>query len=250
MRKKFTTNQCRAILISAGILILLCTFFFLFQRNSDTVEEMENETRTYKNQVNYLSSLQLQVNQMQKTTPVLQKEIDAYMKKFSSQMPQKKAISYIDQMMLKSGVKVTAIRAGKEQKFFEAGKFLSLEEEEAASGQEAQAASGGAVKASPAEENPEQQVPVDEMVGKAAFYVIEMTGSMKQIMAAMDWVSKNKDHMSVTSASFSFDASTGKPSGVAGVNFYAMNGNGRPYEEPNVSGITLGTDNIFGNFKN
>ncbi|MCH5252317.1 MAG: hypothetical protein J1F22_05025 [Lachnospiraceae bacterium] len=246
MKGKLTINQCRAILICSGILILACTFFFLFQRNSDTIQAMENETRQYKNQVNYLSSLQMQVNEMQKTTPALQTEMDAYMKKFSNQMPQIKAISYIDQMMVKTGVKITSIKPGKEQRFLEAGKFISVNSEGVSPDAEAQPVTGGAVN--PVEANPQQQVTVDEMIGKAASYEIEMNGSMKQIMKALDWVSGNDDHMSVTSSSFSFDASTGKLSGSVTVSFYAMNGNGRPYEEPNISGITIGTDNIFGTF--
>lgn len=246
MGKRLTTNQSRAILICAGVLILLCTFFFVFQRNMDSVSELEKEARQYKTQVNYLSNLQMQVNELQGTTAEHQKEMDAYMREFPCKMTQQKAIENIEKMRLKSGVRILAVKSAKEQKFLDAGTFITLTETELAA---QQAATGAAVAVSDVEEHPEKQVTVDNMIGKQTTYEIEMSGTMKQVMNALRWVASNKEHMSATSLNFSFDASTGKLNGVVSINYFAMNGNGRPYEEPNISGITFGAKNVFGTFK-
>lgn len=247
MNKRFTTNQSRAILICAGVLILLCTFFFVFQRNMDTVTELETESRKYKNQVNYLSNLQMQVNELKTTTVEHQEEMDSYMGEFPCKMTQEKAIENVERMRVKSGVRITAVKPSKERTFFHIGQFIKLDNENAQT--QTETATGSAVGVSQVEENPEKKVAVNEMVGKVTTYEVEMQGTMNQIMRAFDWVAKNKEHMSISSMSFSFDSSTGKLSGMVAVNYYAMNGNGNPYKEPNISGITFGTDNVFGTFK-
>ena len=250
MSNRFTTNQSRAILICAGVLILLCTFFFVFQRNMDSVTEIEKEARKYKNQVNYLSNLQMQVNELQGTKAENQKEMDAYMKEFPCKMTQQKAIENIEKMRIKSGVRILAVKPARERKFLDAGTFITLsaEEAEAAAQQEA-AATGSAVAVSDVEKHPEKQQSVDKMIGKVMTYEVEMSGTMKQIMSAFDWVAANKEHMSVTSLNLAFDSSTGKLTGPVSINYFAMNGNGKPYEEPNISGITFGSKNVFGTFK-
>lgn len=242
MRRGLSTTSIKAILIVAGLLILVCSFFFVYRPNQDKVMQLQTEMRQYKNQVNYLSTLQMQVNELQETTPIQQKEIDAYMSKFSSQSTQQKEIYNVYKMMVSSGLEVTAIQPGSLRTFYNAGQFISLTENAAATTTE----SG---EMSDVEKNPEQLVGVTEMIGKVATYSIEVAGTKKQLMKALDWVSENKELMSVNGVSVAYDSSIGKLSGTIVVNYFAMHGNGQKYSEPDISGITLGTDSIFGVMK-
>lgn len=99
------------------------------------------------------------------------------------------------------------------------------------------------------EKNPEKKVSVMKMVGKASPYEIELTGTKKQILKAIDWVAKNEEPMSVVSINLTFDNSTGKLSGTILVHFFSLNGNGKAYVEPDISGIILGNEDVFGTFK-
>ena len=45
------------------------------------------------------------------------------------------------------------------------------------------------------------------------------------------------------------DNSTGKLSGTILVHFFSLNGNGKAYVEPDISGIILGNEDVFGTFK-
>ena len=97
------------------------------------------------------------------------------------------------------------------------------------------------------EEAPEQQVDtLSQMVGKYTKYEVDMTGNMSQIMDMVDWVRDNKEHMSISNLSYTFDATSGKLTGTATINYYEINGNGNPYIEPKIDGIVIGTDSIFG----
>ena len=87
------------------------------------------------------------------------------------------------------------------------------------------------------------------MVGKVTTYEIDLSGNVNQIMKAVDWIAKNDEPMSVDDLSFTYDSSNGKLSGTLRINFYELNGSGKSYREPNVSEITIGTENIFGVLK-
>lgn len=243
---KLSITAKKAILIAAGVLVLLCAFFFVFQRNQDTVTEVENQTRQLRNQVNYLSQLQIQVNELQENSDEHQKATDTYTKEFPCTLTQQKAIYNIYLMREKSGVRVTAVKPGEAVNFLKEGKFISREEQE---NQTANADGTETATPSGVEAAPEKQTTVNQMVGKYSTYEIEMTGTMKQIMKALDWVSENKEHMASTNVNLNYDAKTGKLTGTVAVAYFELNGNGKSYEEPDVKGISIGTDSIFGVLK-
>lgn len=244
MRKGLTTFQKRMIFIISGVLIFLLTFFLVFQRNMDKVTKLKSENTKLSGQVQLLSELQILVNQMKETTEQFQKNIEKNIQAYPCKITQQWVISKLYEMMMDSGVELTSIKPGTEQTFFNEGKFLTLSEEDTANTGEAQD-----TKISEVEKNPEKKVPFNQMVGKVTFYEIELNGTRKQIMKAFDWISQNPEQMSLSAINLSFDASTGKLTGAVTMNFYCLNGNGVPYEEPDISSIILGNKDVFGTFK-
>lgn len=244
MRKGLTTGQKRLILILAGFLILLGTFFFVFQKNQEKIKELDSDTKGKRSQVEYLSNLQILVNEMQQTTEKAQQETLTNTQKYPCKMTQQKAISNIYRLSVASGVRLRAISPTAERTFYKDGKFLQLSGEETAEEGEAEG-----TELSEVEKNPEQKVSVMKMVGKVSCYEVELTGSRKQILKAFDWISGNKEPMSISAISLTFDNSTGKLTGTIAVNFFSLNGNGKPYEEPDISSIILGNKDVFGTFK-
>lgn len=241
-----STNQKRAVLIVAGVLILVCTFFFLYQPNSEKVTEIEEETSKYQNQINFLSSLQLQVNQMKTLTPAYERTMGEYMNEFPSRMTQPKAIYNVYQMMIKTGIEITAISPGEEQTFLGAGALTTSGDFTGKSADGGAADPAAAASPGGAEASPESEFPVNQMVGKYTPYNLTISGTLKQIKKALDWISGHKEHMATTAVALTYDSSTGKLSGTLTVNYFAMNGNGEPYEEPDIQGIVIGSPNIFG----
>ena len=222
--------QKKVILIASGILILLITFFLVFQKNQETVYQLEGETRNFQNQVNHLNTLQRSVNDMSRTSQSKKMETDVFTEEFLSQVPQQKAIYNLYVMMRKSGVRVTAVTPGEAQTFFQDGTFVTSDQV---------AASGTA-----AEQNPERKVSLDQMVGKYSLYDVQVTGTLNQIMKAVDWVAASKEHMTIWSINLAYDTSTGKLTGNISLAFNELNGNGREYKEPDVSDIPLNAGSI------
>ena len=238
-----TVKQKRIVLILVGVLIFVATFFLIFKKNMDNVTKLQAENVDLNKDVDYLSQLQIQVNEMKATSEQKLQETEAYTQDFPCKMTQQKVISSLYKLWVDSGMDLRSIKPGPEQTFFKNGEFLSLSGDEAPTG-EAQS-----TELTEAELNPEVKVPIHEMVGKMTSYDLEVTGTRKQILKAFDWLSDNKEHMSLSKISLSFDTSTGKLTGSLTVNFYCLNGNGVPYEEPDISGIIIGNEDVFGTFK-
>ena len=81
---KLTVMQKKIILIGLGLLILICSFFLVFQRNQDQATELDTQSQKLKRQVEYLSDLQLQVNQMKQTSEQHKADTENYVKEYPS----------------------------------------------------------------------------------------------------------------------------------------------------------------------
>lgn len=260
-----TINQKRAVLIIAGLLLLVCTFFFIWQPNSDKILEIERETSQYQSQINFLSTLQMKVNQMKEEAPEYEKLTKAFTDTFPSKMTQPKAIYNVYKMMKSTGIRVTAIAPGEEQVFIRNGNISGSEDGSGSSTAGSSGTGSSSVSSVPSgdgiqsdatspsaedvEKFPENEVTLNRMVGKVTPYQLTITGTLKQVNSAIDWIADNKEKMSVTDISLTYDSATGKLSGNLTVNYYALNGNGKTFVEPDIHDIMIGSKNIFGTVK-
>lgn len=231
----------KVLLVFAGLLVLALTFFFVFQPNSDETTRLESESNKLQSEVNRLTALQVQVEQMRPLAQQHETEMDLYFAEYPSRMTEQKAIYNIYRMMVDSGMRVTMIQPSKDMTFMEHG---ALTTHDTAVLSENIEAGEGATAA--AETSPETKVPINEIIGKYSTYQLAVIGKKSEIYDALDWISENGEHMSVGPVSLTFDSATGKLSGTMTVNYYSMNGNGIAYVEPDISGITIGSDDVFG----
>ncbi len=62
----------------------------------------------------------------------------------------------------------------------------------------------------------------------------------------IDYIYEHKNRMALESYSLAYDADNGLLMGSAGINMYSVTGTDKEYKQQNLSGVSLGTDNIFG----
>ncbi len=231
----------KALLVIAGLLVCVLTFFLVYQPNSEEIISLETETAKAQKEVNRLTALQAMIDQMRPNAEQHESEMDMYFAEYPSRMTEQKAIYNVYRMMVDTGLRVTGLQPSKDMTFMQRGAIVSLDS--AIMSENTEAATGPAAAA---EVSPETKVPVPEIIGKYATYQMSVVGKKSEIYDALDWISTNSEHMSVGNVALSFDASTGKLNGTIDVNFYSMNGNGIAYVEPDTSGIDLGSEDIFG----
>lgn len=242
MNGKLTLAQIRVILLLAAVLMIVLTYFFIFQKNMDKAAEYEAKTKTENERIEYLTGLQDTVADLETYTSLYTGEIDGFIKSFPVKLTQQKSLSVIYRMMVNSGVEVESVTAGNAAPFYYKGQVLESQ------GDQSQAQMDAAKEGEPMSEI--TVVDLEEMIGSKASYTINVSGSTKEIYDTLDWIRDNKEKLSVGSVNLQFDSSTGKLKGSIGIHFYAMLGNGVPYKDPDISDYTFGMENIFGEFHN
>lgn len=243
-----TVGQKNLLFILFSIALFLVSFFLIFQKNMENAANMETKIDHMQSEITRLGELQTQVGELKPTAVSHQELVNDFTDSFPSTVPQESALYKVYRMMVKSGVTVSAIRPGQEQTFLFNGKFFNFDGRSDTS-----AASPDTLankQETEVEKNPETRASLHEMVGKTVGYEVEVTGTQKEIMKAIDWVADNDQPMSITNLSLSFDSSTGKLSGTMMIYYHALNGNGIAYTDPvDIDDFQIGTDTLFGVLK-
>ena len=62
----------------------------------------------------------------------------------------------------------------------------------------------------------------------------------------VDYMYEHKNRMSLESFALAYDADNGRLMGTSVINMYYVSGTDKEYKQQNLSGVSIGTDNIFG----
>lgn len=241
MKGKVTLAQWRIILLLAAVLIIVLTYFLVFQTNMDQASDYDNKTVKEQERISYLTGLQSDADDLDIYTSLFTGQIDGLIRSFPVKLTQQKSFYQIFNLMIDTGITIDSVVPGNAAPFYYKGQVLG---------------SGSAQSQAQVDSEQDAQlseitvVDLEEMIGSKATYTLTVKGTTKQIFKALDWIRnpENKEKMSVENVTLQFDSSSGELSGNIGVNFYCMLGNGVPYQEPDTSIFTYGMDKIFGEF--
>lgn len=67
----------------------------------------------------------------------------------------------------------------------------------------------------------------------------------EQLKRLIDFVNVYPERMNIESITMSYDSETGGVRGSIALNLYAVTGTGKEYTEPDISGLSMGVNNIF-----
>ena len=227
MKGKLTLAQIRVILILVAVMLIVATYFLVYQTNMDKAADFDKRTADTNERIAYLESLQPKVTDLEVFTSLYTDDIEDFIQSFPVKITQQKSVYLIYRLMINTGIDIESITPGEQQPFYYKGQITD----------------GNTAP----EENEEETmseitvVDMDQMIGSTATYTINFS-------KALDWITENKEKLSVGDVNLAFDRSSGKLAGSIGIHFYSMLGNGVPYKELDVSEFTFGVDNVFGDF--
>ena len=73
--------------------------------------------------------------------------------------------------------------------------------------------------------------------------------SYEGLKEIVDYINENKKRMSISDYSVAYDEHTGLVTGSVSVNMYSVAGTDKEYTQQNLSGVSIGTDNVFGTLR-
>lgn len=230
MKGKLTLAQIRVILILVAVMLIVATYFLVYQTNMDKAADFDKRTADTNERIAYLESLQPKVTDLEVFTSLYTDDIEDFIQSFPVKITQQKSVYLIYRLMINTGIDIESITPGEQQPFYYKGQITDGNENEEETMSEITV------------------VDMDQMIGSTATYTINFSGTTKQVYKALDWITENKEKLSVGDVNLAFDRSSGKLAGSIGIHFYSMLGNGVPYKELDVSEFTFGVDNVFGDF--
>ena len=236
---RLSLGQVRVLLIIAGILVLVLTFFCIVQPNFNRAQSYDTKTEQANAEIKELQEMDATNADLESFTSLYMEGYDEFIESFPVKITQQKSIYLLYRLMISSGIDIQSISPTDSVPFYYMGNVVTSEGDRQSLQEEVAAT----------ELNEIDVVPLFEMIGSQASYTINLSGTTKQIYDCLDWISDNSEKMSVGDVNVQFDSSTGRLNGSITVNFYCLLGNGVPYEDPDVSGFTYGVDNVFGAFE-
>ena len=215
---KVSKRDLYLLLALAGVIIAFCAWNFGFKKMNAKTESLRNDTAAIQAEIDKYSAVKNNIDIYQKGIEDATNKIAGILRKFPSDV-----------------LVEDAVMLGRELEKNDASTYVTS------------ASVGNRVSVYTA-----QSVPADATSSPVTYQLfrdqvgIAYTTSYKGFKEMLDYVNGHANRMSLESFSLSYDSATGLLSGSSAINMYCVTGTDKAYVEQNLSGVKLGTDNIFG----
>lgn len=285
--KKLSDASLKVIYIFVAIVVIALAYVMGVSKNMTKHSEIEGQNEQLQVQLNDLIQKSAQSEQIDQEIAGYDSEMATVSARYPSRLTEQKVYYLINDMVEKTGVEFSSIAISLNNLLTTNGVAPDAElgnnitddaaQDDAAAGvvatdavatdaasADATVTEGAAIPLADASEEEEAELTEEDMIFKieesepdyANLSVYESTitlpfsGEYDEVKELVRYVTENEDHMSLGAVSAAFDTKTGLVSGSITIYMYAMNGNGKAYEDPVISGIDLGAKdgNIFGSY--
>ena len=215
---KVSKRDLYLLLALAGVIIAFCAWNFGFKKMTAKTETLRNDTAVIQAEIDKYSAVKNNIDIYQKGIEDATNKIAGTLRKFPSDVLVEDAVMLGRE--LEKNVDSTYVTS---------------------------ASVGNRVNVYTA-----KSVPADATSSPVTYQLfrnqvgIAYTTSYKGFKEMLDYVNGHANRMSLESFSLSYDTATGLLSGSSAINMYCVTGTDKAYVEQNLSGVKLGTDNIFG----
>ena len=218
---KVSKRDLYLLLAVAGVIIAFCAWKFGFEKMSAKTETLRNDTAAIQAEIDKYSAVKNNIDIYQKGIEDATNKIAGILRKFPSDV-----------------LVEDAVMLGRELEKNDASTYVSS------------TSVGNQLNVFTA-----QSVPADATSSPVTYQLLKTqigmsyTTSYKGFKEMLDYLNGHANRMSLENYSLSYDSATGLLSGSSMVNMYYVLGTDKAYTEQNLSGVKLGTKNIFSTIK-
>lgn len=250
---KLSDSEIKLLLIFFSLLLVAAAYFLVFQRYSAKAREINAANIDAAAKVLQLEAMVARQAQVEEQTAECLQTVEDIIAKYPSDVTTEKAIAFIQDMENATDTKVTDINFLMKNLVgvISAAQTAApaADTGTAADGSDVSAAdaaiSGTDTAAAPAADG-NTAVPTGVPVGYYATVSMSYQTSYQGLKDIIDYVTSQKDRMTVPAITVSYDETTGGLNGVLTVNMFYLTNTGREYEPPKVQGINRGVTDVFG----
>lgn len=233
---KMSESDKKLLIIFLGICLLAVSYFFVFSKGMSKAQSIETENEQKEQKVMQLESKIAREKQIRKETAELKEKQEEIKNKYPVDVTEEKAMSIFRDIEKKMDFKVSQLS------FVKGNSSGSAEADTSASTDSSDSSSTDSETTDSSTDNSASA----SVQGQYMAVTVSYTASYSGLKKFNQYVNKNADRMTVPAITSTFDSETGKLSGTLTLNIYYLPNNGKPYEEPDTTGVTDGVKNIFG----
>lgn len=251
-KTKLSDSEIKLLLIFFSLLFVAAAYFLVFQNYSAKAREIQAANVEAAAKVLQLEAMVARQAQVEEQTAECLQTVEDIIAKYPSDVTTEKAIAFIQDMENATDMKVTDIN-------FLMNNLVGVisaaqtpapaaDTGAAADGSDVSAAdaaiSGTDTAAAPATD---VNTAVSGNVPAGYYATVSMSyqASYQGLKDIINYVTSQKDRMTVPAITVSYDETTGGLTGVLTVNMYYLTNTGREYEPPKVQGINRGVTDVF-----
>lgn len=253
--KKMSDKDKKLLYIFGAIIIVAASYFLVFQNFSARTTELRSENSSLRQEVSDLESKVSQKATILEETRKCQENIAATLAKFPSQVKTEDAIYNLNQMYKQiQGVNIQSEGYTMNQVFYQPSSAATSADGTTASA--TPAAPAASETPDPAASSDVAQItedtPVQEIVSAAADYTgfrsdiaVAFTAPYEALKEVIDYINNSSDRMTISTISATKSEDSSDLTCAMTVSMYAITGTGEIYEEPNITGVEEGVNNLF-----
>lgn len=243
MNLKLKKSDINILIMIAGIVLVIVSYFLIYQRLTANTETLKAENAVLGQEVDYLQQLADNKQQYIDDTVSMQAEIDNIKSQFPAEYRPEDEILYVVDLQKKYKMISKSIRMESSA----AIEVVTQQQQEAAAAQEAQQTTDGGtvVDAGTSTVETAPEVTAPEIVLYRTPVTVDMLAGYESVKDIINVINTDENRKSIDTITVEFDTDTGDLKAMMAFSMYSLGGTEAVYTTPEVSGITYGTPNIF-----
>lgn len=242
---KVKKSEIQLLIAVLGVLLAVVTYFLVYAKFNDMSETIETQNASLRSQVSTLEILEQRKADYLEATEKMQSYITGFENRFPADILPEDSIMMIKTLedMTRTTVASLAFGEGSEV-VYAAAQSQDATATDTASADQAETTADTTVTSSPI---------TTEATAYADTHMYEVPLSISiectynDFKGLIRYIYNLQERKSVRGVSIGYDAETGKLSGSMNLSSYYLQGTDKIYTEPDISGVSLGVDTIFGN---
>lgn len=235
MNFKLSDKDRKILFIFLSIAVIAIAYFFIYSPNMSDVDNINEEIKTLKGQLQVLQSMEAETTALQAEIKDYNAKIDKIVQSYPCYVSEEKMIESVLQLESVSQMHITTIGFQLFNQFYP----------------EAVAVAGNVIDANSTNStntSTTETTTIAQPTGMKNSMNLSFDVTYDGLKRAIDFFNQNPDCISINSLTVQFDSSTGGLSGTMAVDYYYIVEAGTPYQEPKFITYGTGVDDIFGTF--
>lgn len=244
---KVKKSEIQLLIAVIGILIAVCTYFFVYTKYNDLSDTLENQNMTLSSQVSTLETLDQHKEEYIASTDKMRNYITSFENRYPADILPEDSIMMIKTLEDTTRTTVASIAFGDDSEVVYAAA-------QTADTTATDAATADTTTADTTTDAAQTSGPITtEATTYADTHMYEVPLSISIECTYNDfkglvlYIYNLQERKSIHGVSLGYNAENGMLSGSMTLSSYYLQGTDKIYSQPNINGVGLGVDTIFGN---